>query len=215
MPVSVLVTSESELSRSQEAEWLSDLPPARRARIGSWTLRRDRHRSLLASRLLLEQLRRLGHPRSALATLRYPQRGRPSLELPLAFSLSHCDGRIAAAVCTEGPVGIDVEKIEPLQAGDFELYLNAAERRWAGASARRFCMIWTRKEAVAKAAGSAGLASLPAVDTSEGADHAIFAGRRWRTLPLDVGAGHVAHVASAEPSDLRVTVEQLPAEALL
>jgi phosphopantetheinyl transferase len=145
MPVSVLVTSESELSPSQEAEWLSDLPPARRARIGSWTLRRDRHRSLLASRLLLEHLRRLGHPRNALATLRYPQRGRPTLELPLAFSLSHCDGRIAAAVSTEGPVGIDVEKIEPLQAGDFELYLNAAERRWAGASARRFCMIWTRK----------------------------------------------------------------------
>ena len=215
MSVSVLVTSESELSPWQEAEWLSDLPPARRARIARWTLRRDRHRSLLASRLLLEQLRRLGHPRSALATLRYPQRGPPSLDLPLAFSLSHCDGRIAAAVSTEGPVGVDVEKIEPLQAGDFALYLNAAERLWAGESARRFCTIWTRKEAVAKAAGSTGLASLPAIDTSGADDRAIFAGRRWRTTPLAVGAGHVGHVASADREDLRVTVEHLPAEALL
>jgi len=215
MAVSVLVTSESELSPSREAEWLSDLPPARRAQIGRWTSRRDRHRSLLASRLLLEQLRRLGHPRSALATLRYEQRGRPTLDLPLAFSLSHCDGRIAAAVSTEGPVGIDVEKIEPLQAGDFALYLNAAERLWAGRSARRFCAIWTRKEAVAKAAGSAGLPSLPSVDTSDADDVATFAGRRWRTTPLALGAGHVGHVASADRHDLRLTVEQLPAETLL
>jgi len=215
MYVKVLVAPESGLSPSQEAAWLNDLSPMRQAQIGRWPRSRDRHRSLLASRLLLAQLRRLGHSPGALATLRYPERGRPTLDLPLAFSLSHCDGRIAAAVSTDGPVGIDVEKIEPLDAGDFRLYLNAAERAWAGASARRFCTLWTRKEAVAKAAGTAGFASLPAVDTSAGADRASFAGRLWRTTPLDVGPGHIGHVASPDRDDLRVTVEQLPAEALL
>ena len=194
---------------------MSELSPTRQAQIGRWPMRRDRHRSLLASRLLLAQLRRLGHPKSALATLRYPARARPTLALPLDFSLSHCDGRIAAAVSTEGPVGIDVERIEPLEAGDFALYLNAAERAWAGASARRFCTVWTRKEAVAKAAGTPGFTSLPTVDTSAGSDRAIFAGRLWRTMPLAVGAGHVGHLASADRDDLAVTVEQLPAEALL
>jgi len=215
MSVSVLVASESELSPSQEAEWLDELPPARREQIGRWTIRRDRHRSLLASRLLLVQLRRLGHPRSALATLRYPERARPTLDLPLSFSLSHCDGRVAAAVSTGGPVGIDVEKIGPARADDFRIYLNATERAWAGASARRFCTVWTRKEAVAKATGTAGFAGLPAVDTGAGADRASFAGRLWRTLPLDLGAGYIGHVAIPERDDLAVTVEQLPAEALL
>ena len=215
MYVKVLVAPESELSPAQEAEWLNDLSPTRQAQIGRWTIRRDRHRSLLAGRLLLLQLRRLGHPRSVLATLRYPEHARPTLDLPLSFSLSHCDGRVAAAISTEGLIGIDVEKIEALEAGEFRLYLNDAERAWAGTSARRFCTVWTRKEAVAKAAGTTGFASLPAVDTSAGADRASFAGRLWRTLPVDVGASHVGHVASADCDDLSVTVEHLPVDALL
>ena len=214
MSVAVLVTCELELSPSLESEWLNDLPPARRAQIGRWPERRDRQRSLLASRLLLAHLRRLGHPPSALATLRYPPRSRPTLDLPLHWSLAHCDGRIVAAASTGGPVGVDVEALGRLQAGDFALYLNAAERAWAGRSARRFYSLWTRKEAVAKAAGTNGLPSLPAVDTSPGRGRAAFAGQLWRTLPLALGAGHVGHVASAE-LDASVTLDHLPAEALL
>jgi 4'-phosphopantetheinyl transferase len=214
MSVSVLVTSELELSPSLESEWLNDLPPARRAQIGRWPEQRDRRRSLLASRLLLAQLRCLGHPASALATLRYPPRSRPTLDLPLHWSLSHCAGRIVAAVSTRGPVGVDVEAIADLQACDFALYLNAAERAWAGRSPRRFCSVWTRKEAVAKAAGTNGLPSLPAVDTTAGPRRAAFAGRIWRTAPLALGAGHIGHVATAD-LDAAVTFEHLPAEALL
>ena len=214
MSVSVLVTSELELSPSCETGWLNDLPPARRAQIGRWPMRRDRHRSLLASRLLLAHLRRLGHPATALATLRYPPRSRPTLALPLHWSVSHCDGRIVAAVSTRGPVGVDVEALGSLQASDFALYLNAAERAWAGRSPRRFYSVWTRKEAVAKAAGVDGLPSLPAVDTSAGRRRAAFAGQLWRTAPLALGAGHVGHVATAE-LDAAVTLDHLPAEALL
>jgi len=214
MSVSVLVTSELELSPSLETGWLNDLPPARRAQIGRWPVRRDRQRSLLASRLLLAQLRRLGHPASALATLRYPARSRPTLDLPLHWSLAHCDGCIVAAVSTRGPVGVDVEAIGRLQAGDFALYLNAAERAWAGRSARRFYSVWTRKEAVAKAAGTNGLPSLPAIDTRAGRRRAAFAGQLWQTAPIALGAGHVGHVATAE-LEAAVTVDHLSAEALL
>jgi len=214
MSVSVLVTSELELSPSLEIEWLNDLPPARRAQVGRWPVRRDRHRSLLASRLLLAHLRRLGHPEGALATLRYPPRARPTLDLPLQWSVAHCEGRIVAAVSGGGPVGVDVEAIGLLQARDFGLYLNAAERAWAGGSPRRFCAVWTRKEAVAKAAGTAGLPSLPAIDTTAGPRRAAFAGRLWRTAALALGAGHVGHVATAE-LDATVTLEHLSPEALL
>jgi hypothetical protein len=55
---------------------------------------------------------------------------------------------------------------------------------------------------------------MPAVDTTAGPRRAAFAGRLWRTLPLALGAGHVGHVATAD-LDVAVTVEHLPAEALL
>ncbi len=199
MSVSVLVTSELELSPSLESEWLNDLPPARRAQIGRWPERRDRQRSLLASRLLLAQLRRLGHPAV----------GARHAALPAALA---ADARPAAALeprrtataassprsRPRGPVGVDVEALGRLQAGDFALYLNAAERAWAGRSARRFYSVWTRKEAVAKAAGTNGLPACRRSTPAPGRRRAAFAGQLWRTAPLALGAGHVGHVATAE-----------------
>jgi 4'-phosphopantetheinyl transferase len=214
MAVSVLFTAELELAPPLESEWLDDLPPTRRDQLAGWTSRRDRHRSLVGSRLLLAHLRRLGHSDGVLATLRHPPRARPTLDLPLHWSVSHCDGRIAVALSTAAPVGVDVETLGQLRADAFALYLNPAERAWAGRSRRRFYSVWTRKEAVAKAAGSDGLPALPAVDTSPGRGRAAFAGRLWRTAPLALGDGHVGHVATAE-LDAAVTVEHVAAAALL
>ena len=203
MSVSVLIAPDLVLSAPLEARWLGRLTPARRAELERWPDRRARQRSLLGSRLLAEGIRRLGYPATALASLRYSPRGRPTLDVPIDFSLSHCDGRVVCALSTRGPVGVDVEALGPLRAEAFRLYLNAAERAWAGASARRFYAVWTRKEAVAKAAGTSGLSALPRIDTSQHERGARFEGRIWPTAAVPVGPGHVAHLALAEaPDDL-------------
>ena len=212
--VSVLVSAELELSASLESEWLRLLPPERRAQIGRWPERRDRQRSLVASRLLAHGLHRLGYPPAkALSSLRYPPRSRPTLDLPVHFSLAHCDGRVVCALSTDVLVGVDVEAFGALTADEFSLYLSAAERAWAGRSARRFYSVWTRKEAVAKAAGS-GLPALPRVDTMHGVGVAALAGRLWRTAPIALGRRHVGHVALAD-LHAAVKVEQVSARALL
>ena len=198
MTVSVLITSEFALSPPLEAQWLAALPPARRAQISRWPDAQARHRSLLGSRLLAHGLCRLGFPGDVLATLRYPPQSRPTLALPVDFSLSHCDGRIVCALSTQGAVGIDVEALGGLVAEEFQLYLSAAERTWAGRSSRRFYSVWTRKEAVAKAASERGLRDVARVDTTLGASHAAFEGSVWHTANVPVGRRHVAHLALAE-----------------
>jgi 4'-phosphopantetheinyl transferase len=198
MTVSVLITSEFALSPALEAQWLASLPPPRRMQIGAWADTPSRHRSLLGSRLLYLGLRRLGYGGDALATLRYPASSRPTLALPVNFSLSHCDGRVVCALSTQGAVGIDVEALGGLIAGDFHLYLSAAERAWAGRSTRRFYSVWTRKEAVAKAASQRGLRDVARVDTTHGENLAAFAGNLWHTASVPVGRRHVAHLALAE-----------------
>ena len=109
MTVSVLIACEFELSPRIEAQWLANLPPARRAQISGWPDLRARHRSLIGSRLLAHGLRRLGFEGDVLATLRYPTQSRPTLALAVDFSLSHCEGRVVCALSTQGAVGIDVE----------------------------------------------------------------------------------------------------------
>jgi 4'-phosphopantetheinyl transferase len=133
--------------------------------------------------------------------------------VPVDFSLSHCDGQVVCALSTRGPVGIDVERLGCLTAGDFRLYLNQGERAWAGQSAWRFYSVWTRKEAVAKAASSRGLRDVANVDTRASAPRAALAGRLWRTPEVPVGPEHVAHLALADEPD-ELTFEYLDRQAL-
>lgn len=213
MPVSVLITSEFEPSPETEARWLGDLPPARGVELRRWSDRAARRRSLLGSRLLATALSRLGYRDSALSTLRHPPSSRPTLDLPVAFSLSHADGCIVCAVSTDGTVGIDVERLGDLTASGFRRYLNDAERAWAGDSAQRFYAVWTRKEAVAKAAGSGGLRDVARVDTAVSGRHAMLDGRLWHTPAVPVGRGHVAHLALGDGAG-DVTVEHLARQRL-
>lgn len=122
-------------------------------------------------------------------------RGKPQLPAPLQFSISHCEGLALCALSAAWPLGVDAEALGPLRAEAFRIYLTAAERDWAGGDAARFYAVWTRKEAVAKAAGQ-GLEALPALEASAaGVD---FAGRRWRLQRLPVGAAHCAHLAAPD-----------------
>lgn len=90
------------------------------------------------------------------------------------FNVSHCAGWIVLAHSRTGPVGVDIEGIDP----DLDLSLTAtprslgdAERDWLDAQpvalrSRGFLLLWTRKEALLKAIGSGiacSLARVPAL----------------------------------------------------
>ena len=212
MRISVLIVDDVPLSAAQESAALDALPPARRAQLLAWPDGRARQRSLLGTRLLLAGLHRLdGVPRS-LAGLRHPTAGKPTLDPTLDFSLSHCEGRVACALSAQGAVGLDVERVGPLVAGASGLYLSPAERAAAGTDPLAFYALWTRKEAVAKAAGSRGLRDLRAVQID--GPSARFRDCVWYTFPLDVGAGFIAHLACAEPAT-SIGIERIDAETLL
>lgn len=216
MPILVLVADDLAVTAAAESRWLADLPQARRDTLAGWPDARARQQSLIGSRLLCQGLQRLGHRGDLLASLRHASGCRPTLDLPVYFSLSHCEGRVICAVSTAGPVGVDVEALGPLTAADFLLYLNAAERAWAGSDARRFLSVWTRKEAVAKAAGSRGLADLAQVDTGAAEQGAEFAGRLFDTVEIPVGEGHLAHLAMGVGAGLRafMSVENVSRQSL-
>src|SRR4051812_33939918 len=98
MCISVLIAPDFALSPALESCWLDQLPPTRRTDLHRWPDARARHRSLLGHRLLGEGLRRLGHTGAVLASLRHPVHARPTLDLPVEFSVSHCEGRILCAL---------------------------------------------------------------------------------------------------------------------
>lgn len=212
MTLIVLTLDEFAVSPALEAAWMADLPNTRCAQLQAWPDAGARLRSLLGSRLLREGLARLGYQAGALSGLRYPHHGKPTLDLPLDFSLAHCAGRILCALSTEGCVGVDVEAIGTLTAAQFGLYLRTREREWAGSDPQRFYGLWTRKEAVVKAAGTGGLRQMRTFEMM--GDQTFFAGTCWRTAPVAVGGGYVAHVAGADAPPAP-QFERIAAETLL
>ncbi|WMX45020.1 4'-phosphopantetheinyl transferase superfamily protein [Streptomyces roseicoloratus] len=101
--------------------------------------------------------------------------GKPYLEnARVEFSLSHAGERVAVAVTSDTPVGVDVERV-PRAGAELPLHvLSPAERAAydllpAAGRAGAFTSYWVRKEAVLKATGE-GLRVDPARLTVSAAD---------------------------------------------
>lgn len=135
-----------------------------RARATAFTRPRDRRVFTVAhGALRMLAARELDTRPEALAWI-CGQNGKPRLAAPwslLETSLSHSADMIAVAISTGRPVGVDVQELVPgldtvgLSARFFppdEAGYVAAGRD-ASTRADRFTRLWTRKEAVVKAAG--------------------------------------------------------------
>ena len=77
--------------------------------------------------------------------LSYNENGKPELDFCF-FSISH-SGNYAVCAVAETPVGIDIEIPEDSEDGENICFLADNETRYVNSadSARRFCIIWTRK----------------------------------------------------------------------
>lgn len=212
MSLTVLAVQESVLPEAPEQRWLGELPPARRAELLRWPDAEARRQSLWGSRLLRAGLMHLGYPEDRLAGLAYSASGKPSLDLPLGFSLSHCPGLLLCALSTAGPVGVDAEPVGPIGTLATRLYFSARERAWAGEDPEKILELWTRKEAIVKAGGTQGLRQLQALETSDAGTP--FAGMVWYTAAVAVGPAFVAQVALSTPVG-PLDLIRIPAESLL
>lgn len=123
--------------------------------------------------------------------------GKPAVvqPIPYRFNISH-SGRSVAMAVAGAEVGVDIERRRSVPHMDAlaESVFHPEERRWL----RRqpsvetgFFRLWTRKEALLKAAG-VGLSHSPALFCCHGLDDdggatAWVAGSRWRCFSRDLG----------------------------
>jgi len=133
------------------------------ARAGRFRFERDRVRFVHRHALVRRVLARYLDVAPAEITIRRTRFGRPELDPAsgLSFSVSHADELTVVAVAQGCRIGVDIERLRPL---DDELEI--AETMFAEAEvallrsvplasrAHTFLELWTRKEAIVKAVGS-------------------------------------------------------------
>ena len=142
------------------------LTPSRKARIRQLRRAEDKKRSLAAEALVYHLLRK--HWGITCAQLHSRSSGEPYLTgCPLHVSISHCDQVVACAV-SQVPVGIDVERIQPIDPGVCRYACVAEEMEYVFRGTQpldrekirdtdtlqRFFEVWTAKEAYFKKCGT-------------------------------------------------------------
>jgi 4'-phosphopantetheinyl transferase len=189
------------------------LSPDELARAARFHFERDRRRFVSARAALRHILGGyLGLPPARLAFV-YSHHGKPSLPAPwseLRFNLSHSH-RIGLCAVTAGhEVGVDVERLRPLEdvEGLAERVFSPRERAAlrsleGGEKLRGFFTGWARKEAFIKALGEGLSHPLDRFDVPltlgtptrlERIDGDSVAAERWSLLPVAIDGGYSAAV---------------------
>lgn len=131
------------------------LSPERWHRASAFRREADRLRCVAAGLLGNFCLwKRCGDRPMALGRNRY---GKPTLEgSPVQFSLSHAGDWVACGLA-DCPLGVDIEKVQPVEQGMYGLCLTPQERQQLEQAPmppeRRFIQLWTLKESFGKLRG--------------------------------------------------------------
>lgn len=130
--------------------------------------------------------------------------GRPFVTVGAAhfvdFNFSHTREIAVCAVSLEQRVGIDVECVQEIDLNTYQNILSSEEQRaiLSGPLPKvRFFEIWTQKESMMKADGR-GM-STPMLDVTASPREMSVEGMPYVVSPVDVGEGHVCHVATRLP----------------
>lgn len=149
----------ADFSPEELQQAYASLSPSRKEHIDRLRRQDDKNRSL-AGELLAQKLLKEQYAISA-AVIHRHNSGQPHLTgCDLHISISHCD-ELVACVVSENPVGIDIERIRPINPRLCQRVCTEAEMDYLQpddfedpAILRRFFEIWTAKEAYFKRCGT-------------------------------------------------------------
>lgn len=172
------------------------LPEVLRDRHFRYRFWKDRAANLYSKILLIAGLQKLGYDYSSLENLSYNEYGRPHLPGDLDFNISHSGDFILCAVGKGIKLGIDIEKIRPVDFEDFENLMTASQWNIIKSSAnplKAFFRFWAIKESIIKADGRGLSVPLNDIDISE---HMAYYENKWYLMELDFHEDYCANFAS-------------------
>lgn len=115
-----------------------------------------------------------------LEKIEFQENGKP-LIAGIHFNISHSDHQIICGFSKEGPLGVDLEKTNPIDFEDFTSMFSPQEWvaiKGAADPIRTFYWFWTRKESIIKALGRK-LSYLHQIELDVSLDHFVVAGKPW------------------------------------
>lgn len=197
MSVSILyykVTPE-KISSTQVSElintWAEELPVEKQLQIGKLRQQNDQVLSLAGLQLLKLGMAEISEQPFSLKQLQFPTKKKPFFkgewEGNIDFNISH-SGDIAICVISNSlKVGIDIELQRNVKAATLNKFLsenNANSQNSSENDKHEFFNIWTKNEAIIKAANHGSIYSMNKISLESGG--AFYQDRYWYTYPIKI-----------------------------
>ena len=189
-----------QLDTMLEEQWLSALSLQKKASIQRLLFYRDRMTSLSGLRLLNICAQDEGLENFKLNDVQYPDTGKPFWENNNGFydfNISHSGNFILIAASTTIKIGVDVEEIRQLKQLNFKRVMSHKELVKIQQRPVLFFDLWSKKEAVVKAANTVGLARMSDVKLKQ--DVAMLDGKTWYLKSIDLDEQYAINMASSDP----------------
>ncbi len=129
--------------------------------------------------------------------IEFEKNGKPYLP-EIHFNISHSDHRVICAFSKEGPIGVDLEKINPIDFGNFTAMFSAQEWdaiKGATDPLKTFYWFWTRKESIIKVLGR-NLDYLHEIELDVSLDYYTVKGKRYFLNDVIVDREYIGAISS-------------------
>ena len=174
---------------------LNALPLSKQEILGKIKAEEVYHTSLAGYALLQKALQKLGFEKQTLADIIFHPHKKPFFQEGPDFNISHSHDRVVCAVSAGAQIGVDMEKEVSLDSYQLKKYFNEEELHYIDKDKERFYEVWTRKEAILKAANS-GL--MEARKIRFYGTHAVFAQVKWHLYTFNWDDYRIAIASSRE-----------------
>lgn len=199
-------------------ELMATLSEDKRSALTRLVNRADQIASLLGLLLLEKTARDEGVAGFRLGDINYPRTGKPvwcsNHDTEFDFNISHSSGLVLVAASRTLKLGVDAEKIRHLKNMSFRRVLTADELQAIENDPALFFTLWSRKEAVVKAADTAGISRMHDVELT--ADRAMLDGKIWFISDLagrmQCDKDYAVNLATSAPVEQIIIKEVLPGD---
>lgn len=200
--------SSAQLSE-QIAAWFADgleeLPVEKQKRINKLHQHNDRVLSVAGLQLLKHAMAELSASPFSLKQLEFPEQAKPFIPGNIDFNISHSGDIVCCIVSDNLKVGIDIELHRNVKEGTIKKYLaqipSALKDKKSEKNMHPFFDIWTKSEAIIKAANHGSIFNMTDISLEDHGGH--YQNYFWYTYPIDIVSAdankeYTCHIACSE-----------------
>lgn len=170
------------LTENEYKKWYDLLSEAKRSRIDKLRFDDDKKRSVVGEMLVKKAISEHCGIDAEKIIIATQENGKPyPVDIDIHFNISHCEDYVVCVIDNK-PIGIDIEKIRPVNMKIAKRFFNEQEQKYVfgfapdeeafekeadGETLKRFFEVWTAKEAYLKYTGEGICADLKQVAVSE------------------------------------------------